>query len=550
MRVEIKELAVAPEVDIPVQGRLGGQHGANRVLAELGAVVGLGLAVELTAVVPALRHLVLILVAGDVFIRQPVVQRESERKLARFALLVVVGDLALELQALQERSGIRGAQAVHEGRDRGLVITVGTVQGADRVTALVTGVVGPVRRVRRHLPGNPALRVQTAGVEVLVRVGRRTHLVVPAQAGLEHHLEVLRHVRRDVALEGEALVAQLRAVQDAVIRVERAGEVVLRLIITTVDGNLVVHLRGMLPVELGVPLVVRIARVTVLVMVDEVLGIRERLAHEGVHRVRLLEPGHDVHLFREGGRDTEGEPVGVLHRRRADGALLGGHEDDTVLGAHTVDGGGGVLQDGDALDVLRVQLRQDGGAGVGVGGVGLLAAARRRPDDAVHDDERFVIAAELEVGVEVTGVTRALADLQARDLALEGGQHVGLLGRREFLAPDVGDGAGQGRLLLGAIAHDDRLLDHGDVLLHDDVERRRRGHFLGDEADGRDHERGSPRDYDGELTVQIGGYAGVLVLRHDVRADERLSVCIRDRTLHGNRSLSEDYLYARQHTRH
>ena len=147
MRVEVEELAVAPEVDVPVQGRLRGHHGADRVLAELGAVVGLDLPIELTTVVPPLRHLILILVLADIFIRQPVVEREGEGELARFALLVVVGDLALELQALQERSGIRGAQAVHEGRDRGLVITVGPVQGADRVTALVTGVVGPVRRV-------------------------------------------------------------------------------------------------------------------------------------------------------------------------------------------------------------------------------------------------------------------------------------------------------------------------------------------------------------------------------------------------------------------
>ena len=79
VRVEIKELAVAPEVDIPVQGRLGGQHDANRVLAELGAVVCLGLAVELTAIVPALRHLVLILVAGDVFVRLPVVSWRVSR---------------------------------------------------------------------------------------------------------------------------------------------------------------------------------------------------------------------------------------------------------------------------------------------------------------------------------------------------------------------------------------------------------------------------------------------------------------------------------------
>ena len=365
-----------------------------------------------------------------------------EGKLPRVALLIVVGDLALQFEALQERCAIGGAQAVHEGRHLCLVITVRTVQGANRVTAFVTGVVGPVGRVVGNLPGNPALRIKAAGIEVLVRVRRRTHLVVPAQVGLEHHLQVLRHVRGDVALEREALVAQLRAVQDAVIRVERGAQVVLRLVGAAVHGQLVVHLRGVIPVELGVPLVVRIAGIAVLVMVDEVLGIRERLAHEGVHRIGFLEPGEDVDLFRKGGRDAEGEAVGVLHRRSADGALLRGHEDDAVLGAHTVNRCGGVLQHGDALDVLRVELGQDGRAGVGVVGVRLLAAAGSRAHHTVHDDEGFVETAELEVGVEVTGVTGTLADLEARDLTLQGGQDVGLLRRRELLAPDVGDGAG------------------------------------------------------------------------------------------------------------
>ena len=261
-----------------------------------------------------------------------------EGELARVALLIVVGDLARELQALQERNGIGGVQAVHEGRNRSLVITVGPVQGADRVTALITGVVRPVRRVTGYLPGNPALRIEAAGVEVLIRIRGRAHLVAPTQVGLEDDLEVLRDVRGDVALEGETLVAQLRAVQDAVIRVEGTAQVVLRLVVTAADGQLVVHLRRVLPVELGVPLVVRIARVAVLVVVDKVLGVRERLAHEGVHRVGFLEPGEDVDLFRKGGRDAEGEAVGILHRRGADGALLGGHEDDAVLGAHAVDG--------------------------------------------------------------------------------------------------------------------------------------------------------------------------------------------------------------------
>ena len=178
-------------------------------------------------------------------------------------------------------------------------------------------------------------------------------------------------------------------------------------------------------------------------MVDEILGILRFLAGVGAHFIGLREPGEDIDLFRKGGRDAEREPVGILHRGSADGALLGGHEDDAVLGAHAVDGRGSILQDGDAFDVLRIEHGQDGGAAVGVGGVVLLAPAGSGPDETVHDDERFVIAAELEVGVEVTGVARPLADLESRDLALQGGQHVRLFRGGQFLAPDVGDGAGQ-----------------------------------------------------------------------------------------------------------
>jgi hypothetical protein len=73
------------------------------------------------------------------------------------------------------------------------------------------------------------------------------------------------------------------------------------------------------------------------------------------------------------------------------GAALGGDENDAVRASCAVDRrGGGVLQDVDCLDVVRVDLIEVG------------------TDDAVHDDERLVAA------VQRVATSNADAHLRAR----------------------------------------------------------------------------------------------------------------------------------------
>ena len=440
---ELTELAVGPQVGLPLEIGLGGRHGADGVLAELPGPVGLELSVQRGPAVPSLGDGIGVLVVGDELVRLPVIQGERQGELAGLAELVVEGCLALQLEALDERHRVGGREAVGETVVLGLVVSVGSVQGTDGVAAFVTGVEGPVGGVARNVPGDVPLRVETSGVEVLVGVGRGADLAVPAQGRLVDHLEVLCDVGCYVALPGDALVSELGSVEDTVVVVEGETQVVLGLVVSSVEGHLVVLLEGELPVELGVPLVVRVHRVAVDVVVDEVLRVHRDLADVGAHLIGFLEPGEDIDLVREGRRHAEGEPVGVLHRRGSDGALLGGDDDDTVLGAHSVDGRGCVLQDGDALDVLGVELCEHGGAALRVGSVSLLGTARGGPHQTVDDDDRLGITAELEVGVEVSGVTRPLADEESGNLSLQCGKGVGLLRGVQLLRADVRDCTGQ-----------------------------------------------------------------------------------------------------------
>ena len=105
--------------------------------------------------------------------------------------------------------------------------------------------------------------------------------------------------------------------------------------------------------------------------------------------------------------------------------------------------------------------------------------------DTVDDDERLAVTTEADVIVEPTHRTGVLADLQAGDLALEGGGQVGLLGGGDVLGLDVGDGGGQGRFLLRTVTDDHRLFQFGGFLLQGDVQGRGVGHHAeGFVADG------------------------------------------------------------------
>ena len=180
------------------------------------------------------------------------------------------------------------------------------------------------------------------------------------------------------------------------------------------------------------------------------------------------------------GNRRPGELAGVGH---ADGfvlgtALLGGDEDDTVTGAGTVKGRGGrAFQDGDALDVLGVEVESAAAAVRAAPEAGLTVdvVAARVVRDAVHDIEGLVIVGQgggstddHAGGSADTGT--GVGDLQTGDLSLEGVREAHAAAAGQFFGLDVLHRVTQGFLLTGDAqgGHDD-LVQQFAVFLEDDV---------------------------------------------------------------------------------
>ena len=171
---------------------------------------------------------------------------------------------------------------------------------------------------------------------------------------------------------------------------------------------------------------------------------------------RLQEPGDLLETGR--GRQRDG---GL-----ADLAAAGRDENDAVRAPHAEDGrGGGVFQDRDVLDLVRVDLAE-------------------RTLDAIDQHERFraverTDAADPDHRVVTAGDTGILHRLEAGELARQGVSQRG--GRRleQVLAAHVGDGSGQRHLALLAIADDDQFFEHLGIRFQDDIQGSGcRHHFL------------------------------------------------------------------------
>ena len=123
-----------------------------------------------------------------------------------------------------------------------------------------------------------------------------------------------------------------------------------------------------------------VGRARIVVVVDVAAGVG--VGHF-VEVIQLL-AGHHAEVIVVGeGADTEFRTG--AERSLAGFTALGGHQDDAVRSAGTVDGGGSrVLQDGQALDIVRV----DGGDGVVR--VGEVALVTRHHRNTVDDPERLV----------------------------------------------------------------------------------------------------------------------------------------------------------------
>ena len=230
--------------------------------------------------------------------------------------------------------------------------------------------------------------------------------------------------------------------------------------------------------------------------------------------VDVLAGGHPGALVLD---DLVGEGAGVADMHLALGTLLGGHEDDTVGAAGTVDGGrGGVLQDLDGLDILRVEV--------------LDRAAHHR--NAVHDIQRRRGGGEgaLTADIHGTDFTRALvgADIHTGGAALQGFEDV--VGRTlgQLLGADGNHGARHIALLHRTVTDGHGLFEEQAVILQGDGHVGGRVHPFGNVADAGDLEGRAGSDAEFEVTVDVrdhtrGGAGDV-----NGSSDDRFALGIQD----------------------
>ena len=226
-------------------------------------------------------------------------------------------------------------------------------------------------------------------------------------------------------------------------------------------------------------------------------------------------------------------------------AALGGDHDRAVQTAGTVQRrSGGALQDGEGLEVVRVQVLQlvaivvDVAVPVRITGVG----DRVVQDDAVDDVDRLVVlveggsAADLDLrGTEETTV--GLVDFHTGDLTLEGSDRGDGVRREEFLGVH-----GRGRITEGlGFATDTEGGDHGfgqefAVRLHRHVDDGAavHGNFLCLQPDEGEHEDSIGRAADRIITVQVGGDTPEGSLDNDAGIDHRFARVVGHRTLDRN----------------
>ena len=280
--------------------------------------------------------------------------------------------------------------------------------------------------------------------------------------------------------------------------------------------------------------------VPVGVRVHDGVGTRpvglEGLAGEVQARVRLavvplvhvVVPGEivAVALLDVGHRRLETRDGAHGDLRLAGVAALGRHDDDAVRAAHAEHRrGGGVLQDGQAFDFIRVH------------GV-------QRTLDAVHQDERARVgvgqgayAADVDLGVVFTRLAGLLDGGDARHLAGEDVGHVRHRRLHERLVVDGRERARDGRLGLGAVRDHDRGVQGLGVVPEHDRERALLAyrHRFGDVAQGRNLQHSSlTGDDKREVAIRIGSHTGGRPLEGDARTDHRQAVSVHHSTFDGN----------------
>ena len=178
-----------------------------------------------------------------------------------------------------------------------------------------------------------------------------------------------------------------------------------------------------------------------------------------------------------------------VDRRSALSAFLGGDDDHAVTSARAIDGRcGSVLEDGDVLDVRRVQRRHRVHVVVARGGATLILGIHRHTVDHIQRSRTRVerSAAAHEDASERSGHTRGVVHLHAWHSALERLHKAGVGLLIQGLLIHNGGGAGERGAALGGVTGDYDLVEQLVVTLENDRHTGRYGHLLRLIADVRD----------------------------------------------------------------
>ena len=278
-----------------------------------------------------------------------------------------------------------------------------------------------------------------------------------------------------------------------------------------------------------------IARLPPVVAVAPFLRIRQHLLEVHAEEFALIaravvgldqgaELRRHVGIVRQDGGRFPGDVVRVIHR----GAIrfagrFRGDEDHTEGRTRTVDGGRcGVLEHGDALDVLRVEERE---------------VVHRHP---VDEDEGGALCAVAQCSHAADGhrgcgakLTAAVHDREARHGALKRLRDVRIRPCLECLT-DVyrGHGAGQVDLLLRAVTHDDDFVQQLAILMQHDAHRGRSRHLLGAVADVGDDEPRARFGTEREFPVGVGDCTVRRAFFQHAGADNGLALIVHDHAVH------------------
>ena len=224
-------------------------------------------------------------------------------------------------------------------------------------------------------------------------------------------------------------------------------------------------------------------------------------------------------------------------------SALGRDENHTISGTHTIDGGrSGILQHGDALDILGRQFRHlaDGAL------------------DTVDENHRVVLrciaqrshTAHADFGIVVTGLCTVQLQHNAWQAALQQVRRVGNGQVAHFREVNGGHRTRQVGFLRCAVADDHHLIQGFHVFVEGDVERfaGTEVYFLRTEAHIRDVELAGVDAFQRELTVEIGHCAAVGAHDLDGGADDGLTVVVDHLSLHNSILLNS--LHARRARKH